>query len=171
MMVIPEIAGVESPDWWRALLVVAYNTGLRRRSLFELRIADVDWRFHRVDLPPCRMKSRRAQTVHLNPTAMVHLERFKTDRVLVFPWPYNLRHFHTTFHRLQWDAGLPRKSHFGLSNLRKTCATTLWAQSPEAAQLVLGHVSIGTTQTHYVQGTDIAARALDGLPQPQAFGE
>ena len=40
---IPEIPGIPPPDWWRALIVFTYNTGLRRR-LFGLEWRDVHLR-------------------------------------------------------------------------------------------------------------------------------
>jgi hypothetical protein len=39
----PRSEGVRPPAWWRALLVTAYNLGIRRRSLFLLRMSDVHW--------------------------------------------------------------------------------------------------------------------------------
>ena len=39
-MTWPRLPDVEAPAWWRALLVLAYNTGLRRRTLFELEMTE-----------------------------------------------------------------------------------------------------------------------------------
>jgi len=169
MMVMPQIAGVETGAWWRALLVVAYNTGLRRRTLFELEWRHLDAQTGRLHLPPERLKSRRGQLVYLNGPAMRHLESIRTDRDFIFEWPYTLDHFHEVFHRLQYDAGLPRAAHFGLHNIRKTTATALWQIAPQAAQLALGHAMDDVTRRHYVQGEAIVSAALDKLPQPEAF--
>ncbi len=42
-MEVPAIDGLDPADWWRALLVTAYNTGLRKRALLGLRFDHVDW--------------------------------------------------------------------------------------------------------------------------------
>jgi integrase len=168
-MDLPKIPGFKPPAWWRALLVVARNTGLRRRALLNMEMAHVKWEEHRLDLPARILKSGKPFTLHLNPTAMEHLRKIRTDRPLVFPWPFDLTQFHLRFHRLQSEAGIPPSRHFGLHDIRKTLATMLWEKSPSAAQFALGHAHSEVTRAHYVQGFGIVARALDELPQPSAF--
>ena len=165
----PRLPGVKGPAWWKTLLVVAFNTQLRRRTLFEMRMDEIDWGCCQLNLPSARFKSHRRQIVHLNEVAMKHLRGIRTDRELVFPWLRSPKYFDVCFHRLQVAAGVPRKDHFGLHDLRKTAASILWEDSPQAAQYALGHSSMGTTLRYYVNGTSIVARALDALPQPAAF--
>ena len=169
-MSVPKIPGIKPAAWWRALIVLAYNTGLRRRALLGMRMDEIDWQGHRLVLPPKRLKSRRPQIVHLTDTALEHLRAIRTDRELVLPWPSNISLFHRRFHRLQREAGIPEKDHFGLHMIRKTVGTLLWENSPQAAQYALGHTSIATTKAHYIDGGGLVARALDGLPQPWQDG-
>jgi integrase len=177
-MDIPRLPrGPKAPAWWKALLVTAFNTQLRRRTLFEMRWDEVDFAHCRLNLPPARFKSHRRQTIHLNPVTVEHLKRIHTDasQELVFPWPHEAKYFHVVFHRLQTAAAIPRKEHFGLHDLRKTAASILWEDSPQVAQYSLGHASMSTTLKHYVNlesrggGVSIVARALDALPQPAEF--
>jgi integrase len=168
-MDLPTIPGVSPTDWWRALLVLAYNTGLRRRSLFELEWSFIDWHARLIAFAPSNMKSGRGHVVPLNDIAADHLRRIRTDQRLVFEWPQSTKRFHLAFHQLQTAAGIPRDKHFGLHNLRKTHATLMWAENPEAAQLQLGHSGADVTIRHYVAAGGIIARALDHLPQPEAF--
>jgi len=166
-MDVPRTPGVKPPAWWRALLTVAWNTGLRRGSLLSMRFSDVDWKNARAVLPGSRMKSRRPIVVHLNAPAMEALRSIRTDRELVFPWPHHRRYFCTALHRLQTAAGIPTKEHFGLHTIRKTVATLLWEINPGAAQFALGHTTNAITKKHYVDGGKLVARALDQLPQPE----
>ena len=53
--------------------------------------------------------------------------------------------------------------------IRKTVATMLYEVSPGAAQFALGHTTDDVTRKHYVDGGGLVARALDQLPQPEAF--
>jgi len=168
-MTLPKIPGVEPADWWRCLLVVTYNLALRRRTLFELTWDAVDFEKRILVVPPASMKAHRLHVTHLNPTAIDHLARIRTDRKFVFAWSQAIRQFHVTFHKLQDAAGIPPESHFGLHGLRRTSATLLWQQSPEAAMLSLGHSTMQVTQDHYVNQMRVIAPALEKLPQPEAF--
>ena len=168
-MIVPEVAGVATGDWWRCLLVVAFNTGLRRRTLFELRWEHLDANRRMLLIPPECLKSKRPLYAPLNQLCLDHLERIKTDRERIFDWPYHGRYFDRVFHRLQYDAGLPMASHFGLQEIRKTTATRLWQTAPQAAKLALGHATDNVTIRHYVQAETIVAKAIDALPQPEAF--
>ncbi len=165
----PVVNDIDPADWWRALLVVTYNTGLRRGTLFALQMADIDWQGKQLVIPPEHMKSGQAHIMHLNKVALDHLQKIRTDRELVFPWPENYRRFYLWFHKLQDLANIPRPEHFGLHGIRRTTATALWEIAPQAAQLALGHAGSEVTRKHYVQSSGIVARALDALPQPAAF--
>jgi len=168
-MDVPRINGHRASLWWRVLLVTAYGTALRRRSLFELRWEWLDLNAGRGVIPSGSMKSRRPLVVYLNPTAVDHLRRFRDDRELVFPWPRGDRNFDTCFHRLQDAAGIPRADHFGLQSVRRLSATMLWQGNPSAAQFALGHTQMSVTQRSYVDGGALVAQALNALPQPEAF--
>ena len=165
-MDVPWADGIKPPAWWQTLLVVAYVTQLRRRTLFQLRMADIDWHNSRLAIPGERFKNGRGMLIHLPPFALAHLQRIRSDRELVFPWHNGYRQFFCWMHKLQDLAGIPRAEHFGLHAIRRTAATCLWAESPQAAQWALGHSSLGTTAQHYVNATGLVARAIDNLPNP-----
>ncbi|NQT13717.1 MAG: tyrosine-type recombinase/integrase [Planctomycetes bacterium] len=165
----PKIPGIKPADWWQSLIAVAWNTGLRRGTLFKLRMADIKWEDRCLRIPPERLKANRAEVFHLNPTALAHLERIRGDRLLVWPWPYNPRTFDQRLHYIGDLAGIPRKDQFGLHTLRRSLGTALYRASPAAAQLALGHAAMAVTERHYVQAEGIVADGLDKLEQPAAF--
>ena len=168
-MEVPRLPGVKAPAWWRALIVVGYETTLRRGSLFRLRMTDIDWNKRLLVLPPSRMKMHRLHVVHLNDVAYNHLLSIRTDRELVFPWPFTMMTYHRHMRKLQLAAGLLPKERWGLQDLRRTACTLLFEDSPAAAQAALGHMSVSTTLRNYTNSTGMVARALDALPQPEAF--
>jgi len=168
-MEVPRIAGFKPPAWWRALLVLVYNSGLRRRTLFSIRMEWIDWASRRISIPPQSMKSHRWHAVHLNETTFRHLLAIRTERELLFEWPLKYRETFSYWHKLLCAAGIPPERHFGMHDLRKTHATLLWGDNPQAAQLSLGHTASDVTIRHYVQADGIVAKALDALPQPKAF--
>jgi integrase len=162
----PHVPGVKAPAWWKSLLEVVYNTQLRRRTLFEMRMDEVDWQKNCLRLSGQRFKSGRPMIVHLNGAAMEALRRIRTARELVFPTNANPKTFYCWFHRLQNSAGIPETQHFGLHVIRKTAATVLAETSPRTAQLALGHGSLTTTMNHYIDPSAIIGAALDSMPQP-----
>jgi integrase len=169
----PDVPGIKAPAWWKALLTVTYNTALRRRTLFEMGMDEIDWQKNSICLSAQRFKSGRPMIVHLNPPAMEALRRIRTNRKLIFPidaqeTPFNgyWTPFHKHFHRLQDSAGIPKKEHFGLHVIRKTSATVLAAFSPRIAQLALGHAALSTTLDSYIDPTGIIGASLDAMPQP-----
>jgi integrase len=173
MLEAPQIPGVKAPAYWWALLTMAWNTALRRGTLFALRFDDVDWAGHRLVIPAERMKARRPLVLHLNQAAMVALRSIRTDRDFVFRLPgceeVMKSRFYKLLHRLQNLAAIPRKDHFGLHDIHRAVATTMWESSPAAAQFSLGHTRDDITRKHDVDGGPLVARALDALPQPFGF--
>lgn len=165
----PKIDGFEPSAWWQALIVLCYSTGLRAGTLFSLRMEWINWADRKIVIPPQAMKSKRPHIAHLNETTLEHLGAIRSDRELVFPWPRHRRTFWLRFHKLQNFAGIPHKEQFGLRELRKTHATLLWGNSPEAAQLSLGHTGMEVTIGHYVQSGVIVSAAVDRMPMPAVF--
>jgi integrase len=170
-MEVPRVAGVKPPTWWKALLLVAYNTGLRRKNLLRLRMTEVDWENRLIRIPAERMKSGRPHACHLNPAAFEQLQAVCRDRgrEFVFPWPHGREYFHTCLRRLLNLAAIPQETRFGLQNLRQANGTAVFAIDPAAAVAGLGHQNMNTTLRHYVLATSIVAKALDALPQPEAL--
>ena len=105
----------------------------------------------------------------LNSVTMRQLSAIRVTRDLLFPWNHSREMFDRAFHKLHRLAGIPRKQHFGLHQIRKTLATKLWGEAPQAAQYQMGHESISTTARHYVQGQSIVSTAVNSLQQPEAF--
>ncbi len=167
-MRVPVVAGISAPSWWRALLLVAWGTGLRIGTILSIRVDEIDWMGRRLVLPAERFKSRRPMVVHLNPPALHALRAIQGERELVFPWTdreYRFT-FYRQLHRLQLAAGLAKGQWFGMHRIRKTIASLLWESSPAAAQYAMGHASADVTRKHYVDGGELVARALDALPNP-----
>ena len=135
----PWVEGIKPPAWWKALIVLAFNTSLRRRTLFEMRLDEISWNDHKILLGGERFKNRRRMTVHLNAVAFEHLQTIRApQRKLVFPFPFSQGHFNKLFHKLQTIAGIPKKEWFGLHVIRKTAASILWDFSPRRRNWLWG---------------------------------
>jgi integrase len=165
----PFVRGVKPADWWRAFIVILFNTGLRRVALLSLRFSDVNWQAATLSVRAEISKTLRGQTLPLHPVVIDHLRAIQTDRQVIFEWRYHKRHVIFLFHRLQELAGVPANECFTIHDLRRTVATLHWQHSPAAAQLLLGHSGGNVTTDHYVNRQQILSNAMATLPQPAAF--
>ena len=168
-MEVPRIPGFKAPAWWRALIVVAWATGLRTSTLLTLRMDDIDWQEKCLRIPGERMKARRPHTAYLADTAVEHLRKIRTDRELVFPWDLNRRQLYFHMHKLQDAAGLPRKDHFAFQTIRRSFGTRLFAVSPGAAMMALGHAGLEVTRNCYINAQVVVQPAVQAMSQPPAF--
>ncbi|MFO0899830.1 MAG: site-specific integrase [Pirellulales bacterium] len=168
---IPTCHGIDPGHWWRALFVTAFNTGLRIGTLLKLEWKHVRWAENQIKLPANVVKTRRGLTLPIEPVVVTHLRRIEGPWEHVFPWPYTREYMRTYLHGLQDLAGIPKGEHFGMHRVRKTTATELYAISPKAAMVALGHSKLDMTLTHYVGGREIVSKAIGQLPQPTAFTE
>jgi integrase len=166
LMTLPNVAGIAPVDWWRAWLVVAFNTGLRVGSLVVLEWAHVQWEDGLIVIPPECLKTGRGLTLPLLPIMAEHLERIRGERRHVFGWTQSREQLRHLLHDLQNKAGIPPAEHFGMHRVRKTTATKLYAINPKVAQLVLGHTKLDMTTMHYVAGREAMRPAMQALPQP-----
>lgn len=167
----PRSADFKPPAWWRALVVVPYNLGIRRGTLFALRMQWINWERRCIIIPPEVTKTGQEQILPMNAVVFEHLNAIRGERERVFDFGRCIdRYFYTYWHRLQDACGIPSDQHFGLHDLRRTCATVLWEHNPQVAQFALGHASDRMTRKHYVLGQGMLARAVEQMPQPSAFG-
>ena len=169
-MVRPRIDGIAPAAWWRCLLVIALNSGLRSETLFTFCWEHVLLEEGRLEIPAEFMKTRMPIILPLNSVAIDHLRSIRGEAGRVFAWPHGRKAFYDDWHRLHDQAGIPRMQHYKLKQIRKSLATLLWESDPAAAQLALGHTTDKTTRTYYVS-RHLIQRAMQTLPQPAAFTE
>jgi len=170
-MTRPEGLGFPAAAWWRAILVVAWNLQLRRGTLLRIPMVALDWQRRVVRLKAEILKSGRGELRALSEIVIDHLAPIRSDRPLLFPWPYAVKTLSREFHRLQERAGIPQAERFGFRDVRRTAATTIWQVNPDAARLALGHRAMDTTATYYVNHEHVVKPALAGLPQPWGDGD
>jgi integrase len=162
---------VPAPEFWRTLIVLAYNVGARRHDLLTLRTSDVD--FGRREIRFRARKTSRAQVVPINATVIAHLRAIWSDRAALFPnWHTAAKasassRFRIRFNELQDLAGVRR---LGLQTLRKTCASAYAdLAGSDVAAYVLGHHTPGVSRQFYINPTRRVIEAVNSLPQPESF--
>lgn len=170
--------GIDPVLWWRAILIVAAHTGLRRGQILGLSYADLTPPF--VLVRPKRSKRRTGKKQYLSQESLAAIEAIRTTRERIFPWPYfvgknravNVRYLDLQLRKLAERAGLPRNRWFGWNGFRKLAGTAAYAIAGEkGAQAMLGHASGShTAMKHYVAKTALAQKAaeiIDHLPSPR----
>ena len=166
------ICGIPANKWWRAFLLVAYWTGLRRGSLLKLRRTDVNLDSGWLHVRPTGIKTRRGKRFRLGPDAIAALrEIWLPEREHVFPWygcPNSTRLY---FRRILQSAGIQpsqRRSMNQTHKWRRTVATIAAQRGGLAAAVALmGHSGEEMTR-RYIDPTKLpgndATQLLPALP-------
>jgi len=163
--VIPE--EIPTPVWWRALILLGYNTGMRPASLLAARHEHIDGRW--LAIPPEEIKCHNGQRLWLNDAALEAIASTGCTKGLILPWlaigPTTLPN---QWRWIQDAAGLPKNSDSGMYGLRRAFATQCAGIDPLAAQIMLNHRGLGFAMmlNHYVNPEVLLSKALSKLPQP-----
>lgn len=91
---LPSMEGWTFANYFKPLIIVALNTGIRRHALLSLRWEDVDLVHGNITLRAETAKSKKEDIIPINTTAKTTLEAWKKQRLdestpLVFPSPQN----------------------------------------------------------------------------------
>ena len=73
---------IAPPDFWRALIVTGYFTGLRKSDILRIRWSDIDLAENTITFTAS--KTHKADELLLHPIAANHLRRIVTPREFVF---------------------------------------------------------------------------------------
>jgi len=146
--------GVKAGKFLRAVLLTAYDTGLRRGDIFRLRKQDL-----REDgaLAIIQGKTGFAIVRGVSDVTLAAIREVETPGELLFPWPHDVTHFYRVYRTLLRLAGLPATSRNQLQKIRRTSASHAERVKPGAASVLLGHRDPSMAARHYVDPR-IAAR-------------
>jgi integrase len=167
-------------DWWRALIVTAYMTGLRIHEILSFRKEDLDLAKSQLITRWDDNKGKRDEIVPLHPVVLEHLRKIICDRKLVFSWGHDERELWDEFGRLQRAAGihLPcsgKHQHteachvYGFHDFRRAFATANAARlKPAVLQKLMRHQSFKTT-LGYINLTSHLDDAVKSMPVPDVL--
>jgi integrase len=150
----PRVPGVEPREWWRSLVIFAFETGARRGALLAIEygmVSRLDDGLVVLTEPPEIAKGLRGQTIVLSPEAQEAIDRIRTPRPKIFPWTCCQRYFDSVRQKILAAAGLPADRQLTLHAVRKSLATELGKVNVGAAVLQAGH------------SAEVAARHYQGL--------
>jgi len=157
------IAGVPAAAWWRAALLVCYDTGERVAALLSL-----EWR----DVTPAgvtfRAEGRKGQRRdiyrQISPETAAAIEAIRGPRLRVFDWDRAMTSLWSHLGKILEAAGLPNDRYSKFHCIRKTTASYAAAAGLDAQRL-LDHASPKTTRAYLDPRVVIPPSAPDVLPR------
>lgn len=176
-MIKPVVEGYSAVDFWRALLVLDFYTGLRITELINVRYSNIHNRV--VQANPEVGKNKKTDPHWLPLDVIEHIERIKTsdrDIILYVPKYHRQRRtLYDDFHLLQKLASLPESRQWGFHSIRKSHGTEVkrykapHQRNLTLAQRSLGHSDSSITLGHYISGAmedQEMVAVIEELPSP-----
>lgn len=158
------VGEVPANRWWRAIILVAYDTATRRSELLRLRWCDVQ--LERACLVVARQKQGTPRWCAIAPETVQALAAIQQHQSsLVFPWPHEANYLTRRLRRLALSAGLRVGRGAGgvWHKLRRTSGSLVESHGGDGAR------HIGDTRTvferHY-RDPRMVANTLAALPRP-----
>ena len=167
-------------DWWKALIVTAFMTGLRVKELIAMRWEDIDLERGTVITRARDNKGKRDALLPLHPVVVEHLRRLGTTGERPLAWPHHERTLWAEWGRNQKAAGihLPCQGDhehtdachvYGFHDFRRAFATHNAPNlTPEALQKLMQHRSFKTT-VGYINLTNQVNLAADRYVVPEVL--
>lgn len=167
-------------DWWQALLVTAYMTGLRINEILSIKKPDLNLDAAQLTTRWFDNKGKRDETIPLHAVVVEHLRRVIGNSNLVFRWGHDYRSLWDEFGRIQREVGIhlhcpeqhkhtPSCHVYTFHDFRRAFATANAPRlKPEVLQRLMRHQSYQTT-LGYVNLTNQLDEAIKQMPVPDAL--
>lgn len=158
--------GIPAADFWRALLLVCYDTGERVTSVMSTRWRNVQNRAI-IFSAENRKGKRRDILREISEETQDSLDRIRCSRAsndLVWPWPRSATYLWTRLEIILKRAGLPHERKDKFHKIRKTTASYYQAAGGDAQHL-LDHASQLTTRKYLDPRIVKGVAAPDVLPK------
>lgn len=142
------IGKVKARDWWRALLLLLWDSGERIGAAMAIRWQDVDLVNGWLHVPAeVRKGGSRDRVYKLSPETVAAMRAIKKSPGLCFPWPYCKTYLWTRMGIICERAGLPSTGRDKFHRVRRTVASYYEAAGGNATEL-LGHSSRKVTKAY-----------------------
>lgn len=161
----PRIAGVEPADWWRALILWQYNTGLRIECSLSVEWSMLGPRW--LEVPARLVKGRkRGVKIWINEAARAAVARVRTGSPRILSYPYQAKSFHAQRRAVVARIDGEHSERFKTHNLRRSLLTWLARHNPLVAKLQAGHSMGGDVLGKFYVNPSVVERLMSRVPQP-----
>lgn len=177
----PALPNTPAPEWWKALLTMAYMTGWRVDELINLKRIDLDLEASTAITRHKDNKGRRDSLVFLHESVVEHLRALPGFEDNVFPWPHPRRQQWKEFHRIQDAAEINLTCnedhehndvchHYGFHDFRRAFATeNVESLSTEELRGLMRHQSYTTTQKYINMARQLKSDVSGKLKVPSVL--
>jgi integrase len=157
----------ERRRWWKALLLMGWDTGERIGALLDLKWDHLSGEW--IHIPAEIRKGKRRDSAHrLAQDTLTALRAIKQpERPLIFPWPFDPLYIYSRYGEILKEAGLPHDYRCKFHRLRRSVASHFEAAGGNAMKL-LGHGDRRTTEGYLDPRIVKVTQATDLLFRPQA---
>ena len=150
------------------ILYTAFQTGMRRGELFNMKWEDVDFQNRTITIKAAVAKSGKARGIPINKPLTSMLKSIKNGGVNRGPYVFSgekpLKDIKTSFNKAKRLAGIDPRFRF--HDIRHTFASRLVTEHRVdlvTVQKVLGHASLKMLERYAHSRKEIAAKALETL--------
>lgn len=144
-----DVSGVPEKIWWRAIVMLALDTGERIGAVVPARWDWIEGQW--IEIPAeTRKGSRRDRRYWITPQTcglINRIKQFRADPEQIFPWPYNPNYIWKKYGGILEKAKLPHGRQDKFHRLRKTHASVLHAAGIDATE-ALDHQHRRTTKRY-----------------------
>jgi len=166
-----------APQYWRALMVTAYMTGLRINEILSFKREDLDFERGQLITRASDNKGKRDEVLALHKTVLEHLQSLNSIHARPLAWPHDSRLLWTEFGRIQREAGIhlicpgehkhTKACHvYGFHDFRRAFATVNAPRlKAETLQKLMRHRSYKTT-LGYINLASQVDDAVANMPVP-----
>lgn len=165
----PSRTGVEAPELWRTLVVLAYFTGLRKGDLLSLTHNQIELRESRFWFRAS--KTRKIGEFPLHPVAVEHLERiWHPQRERLFAGiPKQGVRFYEQWHAIGEASGIVEG--FTPQDIRRTAGSEIERVKKGMAEILLQHYPETVTALYYLNPTEELGEAIRAMRFPTQFAK
>jgi site-specific recombinase XerD len=161
--------GIPAAKWWRALLLVLFDTAERQFAVISLR-----WSAVRGQSILFRAEDRKGQRRDIlrdiseeTQSALDDIRGSRKPDDLVFPWPMTKTYLWTRMKVILQRAGLPAGRRDKFHKIRRTTAS-YYQQAGHSAQILLDHSSPAVTRKYLDPRIVRPVSAPSVIPRPTA---
>lgn len=163
------VAGIPAAAWWRAFILVLYDTGLRRRAASLIQRTDLNFEDGWLTVRPEDQKQNAEQQFRLSPETIEAIRAiWLLERLLLFAWTREQRQMWRDYTTILERAGLTHGPKDKFHKIRRTTATHIASTAGIAAACHhLGHSSEAMTKRYIDPRFTQTRDAVDFLPRPK----
>lgn len=166
----PNVPGCTPAQFWRAALLLAIVTGLRRSSLLRIQRPSDEVLLEKQELllPSSLHKTKNYMRIPLGSMEVVELlvQLPTVEGEPILPWknnrtgePLSLGHFSNTMARIQKEAGISDEDRIVTKHLRSTAGTIICEEfNDDTARKRLGHSATSKTFVKHYKSKRISQK-------------